>query len=130
MMSRHWVICMHGEGAAHLELNHVEGTHHDHDFGCDCHDHDHDRDHDGDGSDDVSHPHDHCSHLELLVEVGPEQQPDSTNLPLQPAFEVTVGSHNELPWRIASQQTRSPPATGPPRPRRFLAVRATTVLLI
>lgn len=143
-MSHHWVICTHDDGDAHLEINHAQGDPHQQ-VACDCHRED-DGERDGDGEHpetphdsgtphdsetphDSGNPHDTCSHIDLLVEVGPEQEPDSLELPLLLAFELPSNSR-VTPLGTATKHSLPPPATGPPRPRSFLAVHATQVLLI
>lgn len=132
-MSRHWVICTHDDGDAHLEINHAQGNHDEH-VGCDCqHDHGRERECDGDAGhaeDAPADPHDTCSHVDLLVEIGPKQEPDSIELPLVLAFELPASNSGVATWRITTKRSLPPPATGPPRPRSFLAARATQVLLI
>jgi len=142
-MSRHWVICTHEDGEAHLEVNHDQGSH---EHECECGHHgldatvtcysaegacdaptDSDCEHPHSGGTD---PHDSCSHIDLLVEVGPQQQPDSVDLPLQLAFELPSRDGLAANWRLVRRPSLPPPATGPPRPRRYLSLRATTVLLI
>jgi hypothetical protein len=143
-MSHHWVICTHDDGHAHLEINHAQGDPHQQ-VACDCHRKD-DGERDGDGehpgtphnsgtthdsgtTHNSGNPHDTCSHIDLLVEVGPEQEPDSLELPLLLAFELPSNSR-VTPLGTATKHSLPPPATGPPRPRSFLAVHATQVLLI
>lgn len=126
-MSRHWVICTHDDGDAHLEINHIQGDHHDH-SGCGC-DHGDTADHgcDGDHPDD---PHDSCSHIDLMVEIGPSTEPDSTETSLQLALVLPTRCTCLLAWRTPTRHSLPPWATGPPRPKAFLADRANTVLLI
>ncbi|MFT7534998.1 MAG: hypothetical protein ACI85K_000949, partial [Hyphomicrobiaceae bacterium] len=120
-MSRHWVVCTHHDGAAHIEVNHAQGAAHDGDHdtpACDCgHDHGHgDAPHDHDGqphdSDSGNDPHDSCSHTDLLVEVGPEQQPDSVHVPLWLAFELPNVTAGPRPWQSTAKHLLAPPATG------------------
>jgi len=126
-MSRHWVICTHDDGAPHLEINHVQNDHHHH-TGCSCH-HEEPGEYDSDGEE-PEDPHDSCSHIELTVELGPQTEPDSTEVWPTLAYELrSDGATRVIRW-IASKSALAPPATGPPRPREFLAAHATTVLLI
>lgn len=143
-MSRHWVICTHHDGDAHIETNHVQGAHHlrdHHQSSCGCghhHGHSHggshhvhDTDPHGSNPDDSKgDPHDSCSHTELLVEVGPQHEPDTVCLPLLLAFELPTVNAGQQPWLSTTKNLIAPPATGPPRPRAFLSSYRTILLLI
>lgn len=131
-MSRHWVICTHEDGNAHVEVNHAEGAQHQrcgcgHDHGIDQADSQPGR---GDAGGEQNEPHDTCSHSDLLVEIAPQPEADSVDLPLQPAFALSHKSCGRDYAAIASKLTLAPVATGPPRPASFLSLRATTLLLI
>ncbi len=142
-MSRHWVICRHHDGDAHLEINHAEGDHfgdheargrghdgHEPNPTCDCgHHHPHAPGGSPNGSSGCD-PHDSCSHTDLLVEIGPEQEPDSVYVPKLLAFELPRSTAAQRCWTSTKKHVLAPPATGPPRPRRFWSLRRTTLLLI
>lgn len=144
-ISRHVVICQHVDGDAHIEFDHQSGAHHEHGTvasgQCTCgHHHVNDefgRDEDcGDdkpdsGEPDRDDPHDSCTHTDLLVDVGPEPRADTTEVPLLLAFQLPPLMPGAVRFHEPSNAALPPPGTGPPpRPRRFLAQRATTLLLI
>ena len=71
----------------------------------------------------------HCEHVDLAIDVGTGPSPDHADAPA--ASPVFVPPTATIPW-LTSHQTTSPqpPATGPPRPRPWLAHHRTLVLLI
>lgn len=139
--TRQLVICQHQGGTTHIEFAHVEGaSHHQghHHGGC-GHDHVHlapavpdsDPDHD-DHDDDCDDPHSSCDHVHLSVDVGPKPMSDVVDVPMPDAAAMALPPQR-LRWSGAVRPAAEPPpATGPPRPRPrpYLALRASTVLLI
>lgn len=136
-MTRQLVICTHEGGQAHIEFAHVEGSssHHGHhhggcnhvhfDFGAqsvDGHEHD----------DECDDPHSSCDHVHLSVDVGPKPIGDVVDVPLADSIAMWLPPqvHDELV--ATARAALPPPSTGPPRPRprQYLALLASTVLLI
>ncbi|MFN3241644.1 MAG: hypothetical protein ACE37K_09050 [Planctomycetota bacterium] len=142
-MTRQLVICTHQGGQTHIEFAHQEGasSHHGHHHGGCNHAHfvidarggQHGaQQHAHPDGDDCDDPHSSCDHVHLSVDVGPKPLPDVVDLPF--AQPIVLWLHPELQdqWASTERPAQPPPATGPPRPRprQYLALRASTVLLI
>jgi len=153
-MTRQLVICTHHDGGSHLEFAHADGAaghHHGHHHGnhwggCDHvhlvfeqhaddhgHDHDHGHGHGPDlGGDDTDDPDGSSDHVHLNVEVGPKPLADAGKLPTPHGVALWLPPE-VAQWLVqATHAAQPPPATDPPdpRPRQYLALRASTVLLI
>lgn len=134
-MTRQLVICKHDDGPAHLEFAHPEGSSTQHHHGGCCHDHVHvvfvEHDH-GDGCEDCDDPHTSCDHVHLSVEVGPKPVPDQADLADIAACPMWLPPMPVEGRGPKAHTAQPPPSTGPPppRPREYLALRASTVLLI
>ena len=133
-MSRHLVFCTHHDGDSHIEFAHTEGcTLGEHACCAHSHGHSHSHDHGEPGGHDGEDgdPHGSCTHVDLTIDVAPTPTPDNPALPggcqhwLPPTCWIAVPC-----WPTVERTARPPPATGPPRPRAFLAHRASTLLLL
>ena len=137
-LSQHLVICTHGDGDTHLELQHIQGrSYHADDLEstnqltCNCgHRHGDSLPQPKDPSEEDQNPHESCSHTNLLVEVIPQFRFKGWQVGLPYAVEIQANSSASYAWQTPLLMAMPPTATGPPPRRRFLEQLATARLLI
>ena len=140
-MSRHWVICRHNDGDSHLTLQHgVEKPRRS--PGCTC----------GHAHRAAAKPntaahctadplakqtaavgcdsHRDCSHIDLFIELDHERSGTHVDAPLVLGMLPPSSLRSELAKAITETQAQPLHRSGPPRPRLFWLLRATTLLLI
>jgi hypothetical protein len=141
-LSRHLIICRHDGGDSHVVIQRALTRHHQpgslQQAGgqpqhrcCACGSHGTaatSADHDLGRS--VLHEHLGCNHTDFFIDVDSQRDPEHSVLPLPPTPAALAPMHARSKRYFATKVTQPPPATGPPRPARFLSQRATTLLLI